>query len=54
MATKKNPYQEGTISWKIWEKNNNPADGQFWIDKFTRRTSKHDEKVVEEALNVQS
>ena len=54
MNTKNNPYKEGTISWKIWDKNNNPKSEQFWRDKFTRRITKSDEKMMEDALNVQS
>ena len=50
MNTKKNPYKEGTRSWKIWDKNNNPDGEMFWKDKFTRKTTKIDEKLMMEAL----
>ena len=56
MNTKNNPYKEGTRSWKIWDKNNNPKSDQFWKDKFTRCVTVRDEVQVEEAmkLHVQS
>ena len=54
MMIKKNPYKEGTRSWKIWDKNNNPDSEMFWRDKFTRRLTERDERIMEEALNVQS
>jgi len=51
---KKNPFKKGTRSYEIWEKHNNPEHKDFWFDKVTGKITKRDEKIVEEALNVQS
>jgi len=47
---KKNPFKEGTRSYEIWEKNNNPKSKDFWFHMMNDKTSKRDDKIVEEAL----
>jgi len=49
-SAKVNPYDKGSLSWKIWDRNNNPNSEQFWIDKFARNITKRDEIKVNEVL----
>jgi len=53
MMTKKNPFREGTASYDIWERNNNPRNKQFLrrvlsTDKVTDR----DERILKESIAI--
>ena len=45
-----NPFKEGTISWEIWERNNNPENKDFWLVVFNNKVRDEDEEKVREAL----
>jgi len=50
-----NPFPEGSRSYKIWEKNNNPKSNQFIKSVLSKgRITKKEERLMKEAVNVQS
>ena len=47
----KNPFKKGTMSYDIWERNNNPNDKQFLRRVLTGgKITERDEKILKESL----